>query len=380
MKKNMNKNTKKIMVPVVITLIIMIFVWSIFQLSNYNSSEVDPINTPSASADITQDASEAPDIDVDYDLSDYFMYKEDAVYVYSSEENELYNQEHFLTFKDGNSIQWKILVPEGDFEITNVADISDNGVNVVYAESNTKIRENIIGKEVNSDNLVLQGPLEIGHTWSNSNGSVSEIKSLNSSVELSFGNFEAIEVDTNKSNGDFRKDFYVRDIGLVKTMYSYTEMGEVTCTLTEIRENTPLNLEIDRFDYVDETGQNEINKSQVEITFNPDYLTALENNLKQSTNGTYMPLLTENTKINSITKEVSTDEKLVLYVDLSKEFISEQNLGASFESALLDTLVDTLGNFYGTEQVSLTIDGGAYESGHILLDKPMDVTVIKKEQ
>ena len=54
---------------------------------------------------------------------------------------------------------------------------------------------------------------------------------------------------------------------------------------------------------------------------------------------------------------------------MSDDFITEMNAGASFENLILQSLTNTLGNYYGVQEVYLTIDGGPYESGHIKIEE-----------
>ena len=44
------------------------------------------------------------------------------------------------------------------------------------------------------------------------------------------------------------------------------------------------------------------------------------------------------------------------------------NAGAGGENLILQSIVNTFGNYYG-EKVYLTVDNKPYESGHIVLEK-----------
>jgi spore germination protein GerM len=45
------------------------------------------------------------------------------------------------------------------------------------------------------------------------------------------------------------------------------------------------------------------------------------------------------------------------------------NAGAAYESLILQSITNTLGNFYGVDEVYIMVEGKPYESGHILLKK-----------
>ena len=45
------------------------------------------------------------------------------------------------------------------------------------------------------------------------------------------------------------------------------------------------------------------------------------------------------------------------------------NAGSGGENLILQSIVNTFGNYYGVEKVCLTVDNKPYESGHIVLEK-----------
>lgn len=55
-------------------------------------------------------------------------------------------------------------------------------------------------------------------------------------------------------------------------------------------------------------------------------------------------------------------------LDVSKEFVNT-NLGSSAESLMLDAVAQTFIENFDVEQIQITVDGGDYESGHIVLGK-----------
>ncbi|MFZ1393331.1 MAG: hypothetical protein WAS22_01095, partial [Trichococcus flocculiformis] len=59
----------------------------------------------------------------------------------------------------------------------------------------------------------------------------------------------------------------------------------------------------------------------------------------------------------------------------SQEFVSEMNAGTSAESLILQGVVNTIGEYYGVQEVYLTVAGNSYESGHILMAEGAYFTV-----
>ena len=84
-----------------------------------------------------------------------------------------------------------------------------------------------------------------------------------------------------------------------------------------------------------------------------------------------LPLISEKTKINYM--YLGKDH--IAYIDFSKDLIDDMNVGASYESLILQSITNTIGNYYGTEKVYLTIDGKPYESGHLSFKKGELLTV-----
>ena len=57
-------------------------------------------------------------------------------------------------------------------------------------------------------------------------------------------------------------------------------------------------------------------------------------------------------------------------LDLSKDILSA-NVGSSVEVLMLQSIANTYIENYGIEELYITIDGGVYESGHLILDYPL---------
>ncbi|MFY9482150.1 MAG: GerMN domain-containing protein, partial [Tissierellaceae bacterium] len=55
-------------------------------------------------------------------------------------------------------------------------------------------------------------------------------------------------------------------------------------------------------------------------------------------------------------------------VDFSEDLLRDMNVGSSFETEILKSIVNTLGRFYDVERVFISVDGKPYESGHYMLE------------
>jgi len=106
--------------------------------------------------------------------------------------------------------------------------------------------------------------------------------------------------------------------------------------------------------------------SELALPTGSDVLTVLEEAMKKEPpKDTYLPLMSKNTKLNSLTLE----EGNILHVDFSRAFVDEMNAGAGYELRILQSVANTLGNYFGISKVRITLDGKPYESGHILMNE-----------
>ncbi len=65
------------------------------------------------------------------------------------------------------------------------------------------------------------------------------------------------------------------------------------------------------------------------------------------------------------------------YVDMSKDY-PNMNYGSTGEWLALQSLANTIGDYYGVTEVVVTVDGDPYSSGHILYEVGEGIKVIKE--
>ncbi|MDD4774290.1 MAG: GerMN domain-containing protein [Eubacteriales bacterium] len=70
-------------------------------------------------------------------------------------------------------------------------------------------------------------------------------------------------------------------------------------------------------------------------------------------------------EINSL----GLDTENVVRLDVGEAFVSGMNAGAMYESLILQCIVNTFCRYYDAEHLALTVDGGTYKSGHLLLEE-----------
>jgi len=182
-------------------------------------------------------------------------------------------------------------------------------------------------------------------------------------VDTPSGQYKAIEV-TSQGKDSISKYYYAPKVGLVKEVFGSGD-NEVSSTLSKINTKAPFNQMI-RVYYPD--SNEKIHEEQLPLSFHTNDATRLilEKTLRQKAkNEDYLPLVSTNTKINSMYKGKND----IAYVDFSQELIEDMNVGSGFEALVLQCITNTIGNYYDVKKVYITVGGKLYESGHIVMKK-----------
>jgi len=220
------------------------------------------------------------------------------------------------------------------------------------------------------EEILLMEPLVKGTTWTLKDSSVRTITNTSVDVTTPAGTYKAIEVTTESPDGK-TVNYYAKDVGLVKSLFSSGE-NEISSSLSKIEENVPLVQKINF--YYPNINDSKIYYESKDISFKTNDITkqTLEKAYKEVVNSNVGKVFTTNTKINSL---YLNKDKMV-YIDLSRAFLSEMNAGAAYEKMILQSVADTFGNYYNSEKVVLTLDNAFYESGHIAMGKGEFIKVI----
>lgn len=111
-----------------------------------------------------------------------------------------------------------------------------------------------------------------------------------------------------------------------------------------------------------------------QLSFKTNDITRIifENAFKDLPKGDLAKVLGPNVKIKSL--YLNKDNRVV-YIDFTKELLSEMNAGSGYESLILQSITNTIGTYYGVEKVYITIEDNPYASGHIEMKKGEFFTV-----
>ncbi len=356
MKKNKMKNIKVIGIILVLVLLSGCSKNNQNNLNNQTLSPQPTVNAPSENVG-------EEDTENTLFLEDYFPLAANTVYEYEGAGNEYASYYRVIDYIDKNSKRLQTRSNNGGTETVRVLEIKDGKLTVLTTINECYYRENIMEKAVAGSDLevLLMEPLVEGTTWNLADGRKRTITSTKADITTPYGSYQALEVTTEDDEG-VAKDYYGYQVGLVKSIYTSQGM-EVTSTLSKISTSTPYTQTLEIF-YPNEDGN--INVEQIKLTFYTGDDTkevlreALINRAKEENN---LGLISINTKIN----QLYLGDDNVVHVDFSKEFVTDMNLGPGFEQLILQSITNTLGSYYGVEEVAITIEGKAYESGHIIM-------------
>ncbi len=305
-------------------------------------------------------------------LSSYYPIKENTRYTYKGTGNEYASFNAYTMYTDKNKVQNR--VDNGGTVVAQVIEVKDDAVTRLLSREGAYYRENLLSDSVlnardkKKDEILLKAPLKKGNSWTLNDGRKRTITNLSADVKTPLKSFKAIEVTTQGKDKSKTIDYYAKDIGLVKTVFLSGGM-EVKSELKTIEENVKFTQNIKFFYgyYDDDAQEYKLNYKAKNVEFKTNYITrkVLEKDYKDVLKSINQSVLTKNTKINSL----YLNKDGMVYIDLSKDFITELKLGSGYEAIALDALAATFGNYYDAKRVVLTIDGGNYESGHIFLGK-----------
>ncbi len=303
----------------------------------------------------------------------YYPFSASVFTKYLGEGNEYASFTAYPQYIEGNRMQ--ITSNNGGTQIVTVLELADGELREVFSRPETYFRENMLEKTASGDaanqlDILLKEPLEVGNSWMNPSGVPSEITNLTAAIETPMGNFEALEVTTTYETST-TKDYYVQGMGLVKRV---TDLGDdmiVSSSLEARTENAPETQQLRVF-YPDGDLMG-LDATSISLSYvtNDITRTILAEALKNVPDAPGGSLIGPNVSINSLS--LSDDGRV--YVDFSQEFVSEMNAGTSAESLILQGVVNTIGEYYGVQEVYLTVAGNPYESGHILMAEGAYFTV-----
>lgn len=302
---------------------------------------------------------------VNQDLEAWVLRIENALYTYNGEGNEFASFTRYPQFNQENYYQVAISNP--GTTVVEILEYREDEIVRTFQMGEVYYRDNFtsIGTTDGdtAEEAVLKLPIEVGTSWSGTE-STYEITAVNYEVEVPAGTYETIEV-TNTFEESVTKRYYAEDVGLVLEV-TELEDSEVSSELeaieTEVAEIIPLTV------YVPDEQAMGMDKIEAELrlmTNDPARLAITELLSGEAEGFEAVDILPEGTEINYLFKNNSG----VVEADVSSDFVENMNAGSTGELFYVFNLVNTLSEYYGSNEVLLTVDGNPYEGAHMVLQE-----------
>ena len=240
--------------------------------------------------------------------------------------------------------------------------LADGAMKKVYMRNETYFKYDFTSMP-NTDEVLIKEPIQTGTAWTLKDGSARSITAVGKQVTTPSGTYKALEVTTTGTDSTW-KDYYARDIGLVKS--EFTSGGDTITSELEKIEIGVSDKNTVRFYFPDFNQQKAVYEDrEIETNTNEDVLNKLELGLKTVPFGSgLLPTLSDTAKALSVSLDES---KGIVTVDFSQELISGMNAGSAMEGLAIKSITNTFGHYYQMDKVIISVEGEPYESGHIAL-------------
>jgi hypothetical protein len=293
-------------------------------------------------------------------IKDYFPTTENVRAKYQGIGNKYAEKEVYVDYVKNDRVQLRVITP--GTVLGQVYEIKNGELKLITSREEFYYREDLTGVESTSGEIILKEPLVKGTTWTLADGRKRFISNVEVEVTTPSGKYNALEVTTEGSEST-TFDYYVPNIGLVKSLFKANDTV-VETLLEKLEQNSDYTQSLKIY-YPDfNNGRIVYTDNSVALKTNDNIIGFIENYLKNPPNKDLVSPISQNTKINKL--YLDNIERKV-FVDFSKELISDMNAGSGLEADIVQSIVNTLGNYYSVEKVYISIEGKPYESGHILL-------------
>ena len=294
----------------------------------------------------------------EYTLQDYYPFVENTLYIYGGEGNEFAEKQVFFDYIRGNRAQLRVINP-GTI-MAQVIEIEKGEIRRSISREEHYHFEDITTAVEGTPEILLKEPLEKGTSWTLPDGMERSITGVDVNVETPSGTYKALEVVTLMGEDTKQLDYYVANVGHVKSVFQSNDF-EVITALEGILKNQPLEYSMTLF-FPDLTNEQQVYvERNIPIQTNEDIKRVFETQLKNPPNKDIMVPLSQNTRINEIRRDANED---LVMVDFTVQLVQEMNAGSYGEGQILDSIVNTFGTNYNVRKVNLRVEGKPYQSGH----------------
>lgn len=302
---------------------------------------------------------------VNQELSAWIPRLENVVYSYEGSGSEFaafnwnpqFNQENY----------YQIVRNNGGTVMAEVYEYSETEITRTFTRSETYFRDNFtdigaIPSETDEE-IYLKTPIQIGTTWESADATY-EITDVDKEMTVPLDTYETIEVTITYPDSTTRR-YYAENVGLVYEVHDSDDFT-VESSLVAIETDTPESLLVNIFVPDEQAmGMDTVN-AVINLATNDPARLAIQDLLSgQHPDYPAINVLPPETSIQYLF--LNNDN--VVEVDVSEEFETNMNAGSTGELFYIYTLVNTLSQYYGTDDVLLTVDGEPFEGGHLIAEE-----------
>ncbi|SKA84814.1 Sporulation and spore germination [Caloramator quimbayensis] len=288
-----------------------------------------------------------------YKISDFFTFKGNFKISYQSLGNNYSSRTVYIDYIKGNRIQLRIVTPS---TVTGQVIESDNGeLKLLTLRDEFNYIDDLTSYVNKEPEILLKEPIKLGNSWTLPNGSKRFISGIDMDVETPIGRFKCLEVTT-KSKDSTKIDYYALGFGPIKTIYK--DNNSISETVIDKVENSSKLIQIIKFYYPDNSSNIIYIKNKEYFKTNDLLKDIIEKNFKSAPFNT-LNLISDDTKINKL---YFNYPEHTVYVDFSKDFLNWLKLNALYEKIILQSIINTLGDYFNTDKICITIEGNTFIS------------------
>lgn len=315
--------------------------------------------------DSEEEPEETADSEINQDLTAWIPRLDNVNYHYEGTGNEYAAYSWYPQINQDDIYQ--IARSNGGTTVAEIYEYRDGAVVRTLQKEEIYYRDNF--NEIGTipadtvEETVLQLPIEVGHTW-DGDGTTYEITAVDHEITVPADTYTTIEVTMSYEDGATTKRYYAEELGLVAEIY---ENGKfvVESKLETIEENVAEVLPVSVYVADEQAMGMDVVEAEIELMTNHPARVALQELLSgQNTEYPETNILPESTEIQYL----FLNNDRVVEVDVSEEF-ENMNAGSTGELFFIYNLVNTLSQYYGTDEVLLTVDGEPYSGAHMILDE-----------
>jgi len=302
--------------------------------------------------------------------SDYYMFDKDIHMKYKGSGNEYAEYETYVDYLHNNLMQTRDL--NGGTVSVNVIELKDGVLRKKFSQGETYYKYDYTASS-NIDNILIKEPIEIGTTWSSANGSNKTITAIDKEVTTPSGTYKALEITTTGQN-NIIIDYYVKNIGLVRSEFRFNDSDEIIVSeLEKIESGVPYTQSVRLFFPDFENNTLVYIDKNIESMTNEDMKFKFQRELKTIPKDSQLSkVLSQDVEILGITID---DNMGTATIDFSGNLITGMNAGSTLETMVLRSITNTIGTYYQKDKVIITIEGKPYESGHFQMKEGEYFTV-----